>query len=945
MRFTLLSIALTLSAAVIPVSAQATAEHQHYQLNIPRQSLDAALKDFAKQTGLQIARFSDAVDGSAMVGPVTGDITVAQALNSLLGPQGLSYKVVNDRTIAIVKPGLEQTSVGPGDADVLSVTEGVLNSGATPDPGAAKKAGWFERFRVAQNEPASPSDSSSSRDEKPSQNFSDNPDQQKLEEIVVTAQKREERLQDVPISITALSGDTLQQKNYTSLSDIAGSAPNLQFGGGASAQVFIRGVGQSDFLLTTDPGVGIYIDGVYIARQSGTPASLADIERVEVLRGPQGTLFGKNTLGGALNIITKDPNGAFDGMARVQVGSRDRRDVDGAVRFPISETLAASLSVNLQQQNGYYRNLTTHEDFSDLDRKAARGKLRWAATDALTLVLGADFERRRQNGTGTTMTVILPGTTPSVFGPFPLANFAPPVTSPVSTQYAGLWNAGVGGCPPANASTSLSCFGPQWETRGYTTNETTQEKERGQYWGTSLTASYNFDAFTLKSITAYRKFWAYYDGGADGSPLALAALPTVDRQHQISEELQLSGTSFENRLRWTAGLYYFKENSENFAGVHFLSGVPAAFPLSGIDDGTGNPVIAGPPGSGAPPVLVPTQALFVALNLDTIREQVGTSYAGYAQGTYNLTDRLSATLGARYSYEKKEFAFTQMDLNVPPAIPGVMDIPRTPLDKNWNSFTPRAGLEFRLAPDKLLYVSVARGFKSGGFNARPTSNPPRFTSYDPEYLQTYEAGYKSEWLGHRLRINADVFHSKYTNIQLQTFIFFNGDYITEVANAGDGHMNGVEAEITALPHPRLSLSAGIGYLHFDYDRVHDIVGPNTNTPPGKLLPFTPEWTVNASASAILWKSARGEIAVRGDVRYQSKTTFDIFNQGSDGGYGVLDGRFSFTSADGKWGAFVLGRNLTDKLYGPVGNFNLMGIAESRTYAAPREWGAGVQYSF
>jgi iron complex outermembrane receptor protein len=379
--------------------------------------------------------------------------------------------------------------------------------------------------------------------------------------------------------------------------------------------------------------------------------------------------------------------------------------------------------------------------------------------------------------------------------------------------------------------------------------------------------------------------------------------------------------------------------------VHFLAGVPETFPLAGIDDGTGNPVIAGPPGSGAPPVLVPTQALFVALNLDTLREQVTTSYAGYAQGTYNLTERLSATLGARYSVDQKDFAFRQTDRNAPPAIPGVMSIPRTPLDKSWSSFTPRAGLELQLNPDHMLYVSAARGFKSGGFNARPTSNPPRFTSYDPEYLTTYEAGYKSEWLDHRLRLNTAVFHSTYRNIQLNTFIFFNGDYITEVANAGDGHMDGAEAEITVMPHRRFTLSAGVGYLHFGYDRVQDVVGPNTNTPPGKLLPSTPEWTFNASASGVLWQSAAGELALRGDYRYQSETTYDIFNQGIEGGYGVLDGRLSFTSGDGHWGAFILGRNLTDKLYGPIRNFNLMSVAQARVYAAPREWGVGVQYNF
>jgi iron complex outermembrane recepter protein len=255
------------------------------------------------------------------------------------------------------------------------------------------------------------------------------------------------------------------------------------------------------------------------------------------------------------------------------------------------------------------------------------------------------------------------------------------------------------------------------------------------------------------------------------------------------------------------------------------------------------------------------------------------------------------------------------------------------------------GLEWQLTPDELLYLSASRGFKSGGFNARPTSSPPRFTSYDPEYLWTYEAGFKSEWLERRLRFNADVFYSKYSNIQLQTFIFFNGEYITEVANAGDGHMKGMEAEVTAPPHPRLTLSAAVGLLDFAYDTVHDVVGPNTHTPPGRLLPYTPKWSANASARLIVWKAPYGDAAFRADYRYQSRTTFDIFNQGIEGGYGVLDARLSFFPANGKWEVFALGRNLTDKLYGAVSNFNLFAIAEVRTYAPPREWGLGAQYNF
>lgn len=557
----------------------------------------------------------------------------------------------------------------------------------------------------------------------------------------------------------------------------------------------------------------------------------------------------------------------------------------------------------------------------------------------LSLTLSGDYEEHDENGIAATNTQVVSGTTPNFFAGFiPLLDLAPTMTS---TQYVGLYNASAG-CTPATANSSPNCFGTHYRQQGFTTQETEITPERGEHWGTSLVASWELGDTTLKSITAYREFDASTEAGADGTPLPIASLGALDRQNQFSEELQATGTAIAERLKWTGGLYYLREHVQNDSQVRFLRTVPAVFPLAGLDDGTGNP-IAGPGG----PIIAPTQVFFTALNLGTVRRQRTESVAAYTQAGLQLTDALSATLGLRYNRDSKEMLFEQVDLTgPPPGIPGVMNATSPDLKKSWNSFTPRVGLEYQLTPERMLYLSWARGYKSGGFNARPTTNPPRFTTYDPETLNTVEFGFKTEWLGRRLRFNGDFFHSKYKDIQLGTFLFVDGQYVTEVANSGDGTTKGAEFELAFLPHPRVLLSAGLGFLDFEYDRVNDVAGPGTNSPPGDSLPNAPEYMWDVSARFTLTQSAAGETQLRLDYRRQDDVAFDVFNRHVQPAYGLLNGRLAFRSASGRWSVFLAGSNLTDERYANlISNFDLFGLPETTFYAAPRSWFAGAEYEF
>jgi iron complex outermembrane receptor protein len=882
-----------------------------WQFNIPSQNVDDALRALAEQTGTQLLFPYDQVTAQE-ANSLAGRYTLEEALEIMLRGTGLTGDVTGSGVITI------------------SLDTAAKDQYGGENMGNEKKNGMLARLATAVLSVFA-ANGANGQDASQLEDFA-------LEEIVVTARRVSETLQRTPLSISTIQAEEIESLGLVQLSDIGQWTPNLEMQGAA---VFIRGVGQGDTLMTTDPGVAIYIDGVYIARQSGTPSSLMNVERVEVLRGPQGTLFGKNSLGGAISISTATPGDEFEGRIRGRIGERSLVELDGFLAGPVADNLAGSISIGGIKQQGYYTNLETGEDFNEINRTNGRVKLQWQASDSFYLTLAGNYERTDQNPGGTTNMSIVPGTSPAFFGggTIPLSGAD---TGTVQTQYHGLYNASAG-CTPQTANSAPECFGPQYEQAPFTTEETDATPEEGDNWGVSLTAEFDFDDAVLKSITAYREFDMSYSTGTDGSPLPLADLDAYDDQEQFSQELQLTGTAFDNKLTYTGGLYYFRETARNNTRVRFLRTVPPIYPISGIDDGTGAPVMI-PPGE---PLLLPTQILFVALNLDTYRTQKTTSTAAYAQLGYSLSDTFSLTLGARFNEDEKEFNFEQFDLTgPPPGIPGVMDAASPRLKESWNSFTPRLGAEWKFSDDLMVYASYANGYKSGGFNARPTTDPPRFESYEPEELDTYELGLKSEWLNRRLRLNVAAFRSDYKEIQLPTFFFVDGIYITETTNAGDGTIKGLEADFAAAISPRLMLTASLGILDFEYGTVQDVVGPGTNTPPGEMLPFTSKNSWTLGVDAILAETRAGKLGVRVDYNHRSKFVFDVFNINSQAPYGLLNLRVDYTSHDGRWSVYALGKNVTDQQYAVGANdFALFGIAEQRAFGPPQEWSLGFDFDF
>jgi iron complex outermembrane receptor protein len=721
-----------------------------------------------------------------------------------------------------------------------------------------------------------------------------------IEEVVVTARRREERLQDAPVAVTALSAQALQNRGVDSVDQIAKFAPSIRFdgaaalsGGNYNATVFIRGVGQNDFAIYSDPGVGTYVDGVYYARSIGGTLDAFDVSSIQVLRGPQGTLFGKNTIGGAVVITTAQPGDAFGGKIEATTGSLNRFDLKGYVDIPLGEKVSARLSAARLTRDGYGKRLLTGDDLGDRNATAARAQLRWEASDTVTVALSADYTRAREHSAPQKLLVI--GAAPGfAIGPF-MANF--------NTFVAP----GLGITAPNGQKTLNTSF---LTDDPYTTYGTGPNINNLDLWGVSGTIDWNLGAVTFKSITAVRGLKATFARDGDNTPFTYRETFNHDVQAQYSQEFQLSGQSFDNRLTWVTGAYVFKERGTD-SGYALLA-----------------PGLA--PGASPPPYS-PSAAIYTRVN--------ATTYAVFAQGSYSLTDRLSATVGARFNRDEKDYTLDHHRRRDGGVI--------AQLDKSasWNSFTPKVGLEFKATPDVLLYASAGKGFKSGGFNARPLNDASEVTQYDPETLLTYEAGAKTAWFDRRLILNVAGYFSDYQDIQVTV----NQTPRNFVANAAGGEVKGVEIELQARPTAHWALNFGLGRMDAKYTEV------GTGLTPDQVLPITlathfvkaPKWTLNGGVEYTRDLPGGGSVTARADWTHYSTVYNDVANDPdlTQPGYDLFGARIGYTSPDGLWQAAIFGSNLSDERYMVSGNASSgFGLKEA-SFGRPREWGASLSRKF
>jgi len=722
-------------------------------------------------------------------------------------------------------------------------------------------------------------------------------------EIVVTARRTSERLQDVPVAVTVFGGANLENRSVATLDEVAKYTPNIRFdgaaalsGGNYNATVFVRGVGQNDFAIFSDPGVGFYVDDVYYARSIGGVMDAVDIDSVQILRGPQGTLFGKNTIGGAVLISTRAPNlDIVEGQVEATTGSYSRIDAKGAINLPLVEGKAAlRLSAATLNRDGYVKRLYDGGTQGDRSAQMMRGKLRLKPSEALTIDIGGDYTRARETSAPSDLLAV--GNAPGIAGiPF-LANY----------------NAFVAPGLGITAPNGLKTLNPSYITASpFETWAGGPNHNDLDLWGAQGIVAYDFGGATLKSVTAYRHMAAYFTRDGDNTPFTFRQTTNRDRQWQFSEELQLTGKAVSNRLRYVLGGYYFQEKASDIATADLAIGLWA-------------PAVTTPP---------PSPAVFIQ-NYTNNR-----SLAVYGQLDFEVVPRLSFTLGGRYTSDRKRF--TSINVRQRDLVKFV-DVTK---EATFEKFTPRFGVDFKVRKDLLLYASFSRGFKQGGFNGRPLANASEVTQYAPETLDTYEAGVKAQWLGGTLTTNLAAFHSKYDNIQLTV----NQTPQNFVANAAKGRINGFELETVMRPASWLNYNLAVGYLDAKYTEVGQGLGPTQVLPITLATHFVkaPKWTVTTGVDVKHEFNDGSRATLRVDYSLYSRIYHDVANSPivTDDGYGLLSARLSYTLPHSAITLSAFGTNLTNTLYIVSGNVSgAFGLAEA-SYGRPREWGLSAGFKF
>ena len=704
-----------------------------------------------------------------------------------------------------------------------------------------------------------------------------------LEEIVVTARKREESLQETPISVTAFSADALQQANMIDLRDIGKYTPGMSFtsygmGSSEAGAMFLRGIGQSDHMVTTDPGVGLYIDGVYVGRNQGAALDLLDLERVEVLRGPQGTLFGKNTIGGAVNLVSRKPGMENGGEVELTVGDNGRFNVLAAGELALGERTALRAGLQSKKRDGVGEQIFTGDESGDEDSLSARAQLFWQG-DAAEFSLAADMSRARQAA-------------------MPHSFYAHASWLGISTCYAR----GAGAQPYVPCPSGVE--GDPFDSYSLDDLDTEQD-----LFGLSATWSWDFnDRLSLKSITAYRDMEYLGNLEFDGAPQVVIHYLESGKSDQFSQEFQLVGQNEAGTLNWIAGAYYFTEDGYNLQD----------------DDQFGA--------------------------LDQRRSDVETSsYALFGQGTLDLTERVSLTAGLRYTKEDKDYevVYRSLDANGQHTLneqgQPVYRVAPTSLEDAWSAVSGTASIQYKLAEEAMLYATYSRGFRSGGFAARP-SRPSSVGVYDPEYVDMYEVGLKADALGNRLRANIALYTSDYDDYQAQVNALADA-FDTRTLNAAKAEIDGLELELTALLSANARVLGSFSYTDAQIAKVDIDPSLNANFAKGSRLPYVSKYSYSISPQVDLPMPGGGSLLLRADYAYRSAFFGQIANapEEREGGYGLFNARVEYLSPDENWSLAAYGINLADKKYTRVRNYfpGFIGFALWNTDR--REFGIKARY--
>ena len=840
-----------------------------------------------------------------------------------------------------------------------------------------------------------------------------------LAEVVVTAERRAENIQNVPIAVTAFTADALQSRNLSNVQTLGALSPGVNLDAGAPfsgdrsvLSASIRGIGQDDFAFNLNPAVGVYLDGVYLARTIGANQNLLDVDRVEILKGPQGTLFGANTEGGAISIVTHTPGNEEKFTAQATGGSFDRRDFAFTGDLPlIKDTLLSSITVSSQVRNGYVNVIPyptnspqgetsfvvdpqtaypksayqTSDNYGGYNTQSIRGKLLWNASDKLTVTTTADWTHQDQTALPYEVLGVYSGnlnaSTFSTLYNLCISNNAstlpaaiqaaggPPVGTPVNGLFANMCSnprarvpgLSIGGAPllgsgyvggpagpfnagnVANGLTYLGSNSPRlyFDYAATDTGSIDSSYANGpdfarlDSFGSSVTATYALsDTETLKSISGYRQITWLIGTDLDGTPETLQEVSDHQHQWQVSQEFQLLGKEFNDRLNYVAGLYYFEE-----AGF-----VHDYVPFEGI--------------------------LYV---YDFQNDVNNKNEAAFFHADYKLTDQLGFTAGGRYTDVQEEFIGGQGDLNDFPVGSGtpLRYFPPGDNSQSWHIFDPTVGVQYHFNNDVMAYLSWGKGFKAGGWTTRLSSVITSGTQaqFSPEYSKTWELGLKSTWFEQHLRANAAIFYTDYDGIQLNIQEGISPVY----TNAGNAKIKGAELELQSIVGGGLSLNFAGSYI----DAYYTYVNPNADIPEYALadgttvcpvtvgsvgqvicgvkggnqldaqLPKTPKYKIALFPQYDYFLPSEATVRVIADFTYTAQMFNDSLNtpQLRRPATRMLNASIHYIAPNNSYDVAFGGTNLTNDRY-IIGGSPNYGAGEVGGYInEPREWYLQVTMKF
>jgi iron complex outermembrane receptor protein len=744
---------------------------------------------------------------------------------------------------------------------------------------------------------------------------------QELEEIIVTAERRATPLQDTPLAITLFDDSVVERARIQSMTELVPRIPGFSLSSNARSRAnpALRGGASSLTAPGSDQAVAVFVDDVYYGSSGDFDLDLFDIDRIEVLRGPQGTLFGRNSTGGAISVVTKEPSAEVEGDIETSLGDYDFVQARGFVTGALNagETLLGSLAFTTADRSGTSRNLTLQRDIDTLDRTSIRGKLKWLISDNTRLLLGGDY--KSVNETGEALEFIGPS---SASVPFE--------TNPDPRKVLQSANGGFD----------------------------------SDSWGVNAKFEHDFAAGTLVSISAYRE--AKTSGlPSDQTGVGRFIFDFAEPRdfEQFTQEVRFA-SDLEGRLNFVAGAFFLhQEESRNitwnwqhdpgtFAGV--LQALTFCQPDQGFDFDTVNPACL----ANRPELFQPGEGhWFQRSDVD--------SYAAFFQASYKITPEVTLTAGGRYTIDEKTVeGYVNGDLSI--AVnqienPGFMGTAGGySVDKKserWKRFTPRVTIDWKPAEDLMFYATFSEGYRSGAFQIE---NDPTVLPLEPEYVENYEAGVKSRFLDNKVQLNIAAFRAEYSNLQFQ---FTDDNGTSSVSNAGEARVRGVEAELTVNPVRGLILGANYSYQH---GRVKGIP-PQLGIPEGIDPAQTPEHSLNLTGEYELALANGGSMTLLADYQYKSEYSLELNDDPAFSSEvpGLVNGSISYKTPSERWQFMIWGKNLTDEevvIYGNDFRFFMYSFgeafnpfspdfnpaaAQSRIvrYAPPRTYGVTARVSF